>query len=59
MKRIRLYVIVVCIFGLGIVAVLAHEDDHVTTGHKPDSSVRSTAGENPWNQGQPPENWWG
>jgi len=59
MKRICLCSIVLCIFGLGIVAVLAYQDDHVTTGHTSDGSVRSTSGENPWNQGQAPEDWWG
>jgi len=59
MKRISLYIIVVGIFYLGIVAVLAHEDDPVIIVHKPHGSVRSSAGENPWNQGQAPEDWWG
>jgi formylmethanofuran dehydrogenase subunit E len=59
MKRICLCIVILGIFGLGFVAVLANQDDHVTTDHHSDSSVRSTAGENPWNQGRPPEDWWG
>ena len=58
MKKVCLCIIILGIFGLGIVAVLAYQDDHITTGNKSDGSVRSTAGENPWNQGQPPEDWW-
>jgi formylmethanofuran dehydrogenase subunit E len=58
MKRVCLYIIVVSVFCLGIVAVLAGQvdDDHVTDDH---DSVHSSAGDNPWNQGQPPEDWWG
>jgi len=59
MKRICLCIVVLGIFGLGFVAVLANQDDHVTTGHHSDDSVRSAAGENLWNQGQAPEDWWG
>ena len=59
MKRTCLYIIVLGILGLGIVAVFADRSDHVTTDHHLDGSVRSAAGENPWNQGQPPEDWWG
>jgi formylmethanofuran dehydrogenase subunit E len=59
MKRVCLCIIVLGILSLGIVAVWAYQDDHVTTDHHSDGSVRSTGGENPWNQGQPPEDWWG
>ena len=59
MKRICLCIVVLGILGLGIVAVLANQDDHVTADHHSDDSVRSTAGENPWNRGQAPEDWWG
>jgi len=59
MKRVYLCIIVLGIFSFGIVAVLAYQDDHVTTDHHSDGSVRSTAGENPWNQGQAPDDWWG
>ncbi len=59
MKRACFCIIVLGIFGLGFVAVLANQDDHVTTGHHSDDSVRSAAGENLWNQGQAPDDWWG
>jgi formylmethanofuran dehydrogenase subunit E len=59
MKKIRLSIVVLGIFGFGIVGVLAYQDDHDTTGHHSDGSVRSTAGENPWNRGQAPDDWWG
>jgi hypothetical protein len=57
MKRACLYIIVFSVFCLGIVAVLANQDDddYVTDDH---DSVHSSAGDNPWNQGQPPEDWW-
>ena len=59
MKTVCLCTIVLGIFGLGIIAVLAHQDNPVPTGHKSEGPVRSTPGENPWNQGQAPEDWWG
>jgi formylmethanofuran dehydrogenase subunit E len=59
MKRICLCTIVLGIFGLGIVSVLAHEDNPVPISPKSKGPVRSTPGENPWNQGQEPEDWWG
>jgi len=59
MKRVCLCTIVLGIFGLGIVAVLAHQDDPVSDAHKSEVPGRSTPGENPWNQGQAPEDWWG
>jgi formylmethanofuran dehydrogenase subunit E len=59
MKRVCLCTIVLGISGLGIVAVLAHEDDPVPIGRKSEGQVRSAPGENPWNQGQEPEDWWG
>ena len=56
MKKIFLCIMVICILGISTVAVMAHDhdDDH----DQVDQSVRSEGGENPWNQGQPPENWW-
>ena len=59
MKRVCLCTIVLGIFGLGIVAVLAHQDDPVSNAQKSEVPGRSTPGENPWNQGQAPEDWWG
>ena len=59
MKRIYLLIVVLCFFALGIFAVLADNDHHVSTGHKSEGSIRSAPGENPWNEGQPPEDWWG
>lgn len=59
MNRVFLCTIVLGIFGLGIVAVLAHEDDPVPIGQKPEEKVRSAPGDNLWNQGQEPEDWWG
>jgi formylmethanofuran dehydrogenase subunit E len=59
MKRICLCTIVLGIFGLGIVSVLAHQDNPVPISPKSKGPVRSTPGENPWNQGQAPEDWWG
>ena len=59
MKRVCLSAIVLGTLGLGIVAVLAHQDDPVAIGHKSEGPVRSTPGENPWNQGQAPDDWWG
>ena len=59
MKRVCLCTIVLGIFGLGIVAVLAHQDDPVSNARKSGVPSRSTPGENPWNQGQAPEDWWG
>jgi len=57
MKRF-LCTIVLGILTLAIVAVLADEDHHVSIGHKSEGPVRSTPGENPWNQGQAPDDWW-
>jgi formylmethanofuran dehydrogenase subunit E len=59
MKRICLFIIILGFFALGIVAVLADQDHHVSIGQKSEGPVRSTPGENPWNEGQPPEDWWG
>ena len=59
MKRVYLLIVVLCFFALGIIAVLADNDHHVSTGLKSDGPVRSTPGENPWNEGQAPEDWWG
>jgi formylmethanofuran dehydrogenase subunit E len=49
--------IIICILGIGTVAVMAHDhdDDH---NRKSDQAVRSEGGKNPWNQGQPPKDWW-
>ena len=58
MKRVCLCIIVLGIFSFGIITVLAYQDDHATTDHHSGDSVRSVAGENPWNQGQAPEDWW-
>jgi formylmethanofuran dehydrogenase subunit E len=38
---------------------LANQEDHITSDHHSNGSIRSSAGENPWNQGQAPEDWWG
>jgi len=59
MKRVYLHIIVLGFFALGIVAVLADQDHHVSIGRKSEGSVRSTPGENPWNEGQAPADWWG
>lgn len=58
MKKVCLSTIII-FFGIGIVAVLAYQNDPVNTDLHSDNSVRSTTGENPWNQGKPPEDWWG
>jgi len=58
MKRL-LCTIALGILALAIVAVLADEDHHISIGHKSEGPVRSTPGENPWNQGQAPDDWWG
>lgn len=58
MRRFCLCIIVLVVFGLGILAVLAHEDKPVPIDRKSDGQVRSTPGDNPWNQGQEPEDWW-
>ncbi|NIP28111.1 MAG: hypothetical protein GWN55_11650 [Phycisphaerae bacterium] len=59
MKRVYLHIIVLGFFALCIVAVLANQDHHVSIGRKSKGAVRSTPGENPWNEGQAPEDWWG
>ena len=59
MKRVCLSAILLGTLGLGIAAVLAHQDDPVPIGHKSEGPVRSTPGENPWNQGRAPDDWWG
>jgi formylmethanofuran dehydrogenase subunit E len=59
MKRAYLLIIVLGFFALGIAAVLADHDHHVSIGRKSEGPIRSTPGENPWNEGQAPEDWWG
>ncbi len=59
MKRVYLRIIVLGVFSLGIVAVLADQDHHVSIGQKSEGHVRSTPGENPWNEGHAPDDWWG
>ena len=59
MDRTRIVVSMLVLFGLVIAAVLAVPDHPVPIGQKSDGLLRSTPGENPWNQGQAPEDWWG
>lgn len=59
MKRAYLLITVLGFFALGIAAVLADHDHNVSIGRKSEGPVRSTPGENPWNEGQAPEDWWG
>ena len=35
------------------------QDRHVSIGHKSEGPVRSTPGDNPWNEGHAPDDWWG
>ena len=58
MKRFHLLLIVLGIL-VAAVAVLAHSERPNSRAHRSEKPVRSTPGENPWNQGQPPEDWWG
>ena len=53
MKRVYSFIIfVVIIFGL-VLVVSAHTEHSASSG-----PVKSAAGENPWNEGKEPEDWW-
>ncbi len=58
MKKISFYIIVLCILGGSIVTTLAHIDDADSSIQQAEQTVRAVSGESPWNQGQPPEDWW-
>jgi formylmethanofuran dehydrogenase subunit E len=40
-------------------AMVAHPHHPADPGGKPEEPNRSSPGDNPWNQGQEPEDWWG
>lgn len=45
------------VIGLGAVGVVAHQA-HGPSGQKPIGPTRSMPGDNPWNRGQEPKDWW-
>jgi len=59
MKKHFLYIIVLCILCMSIVTTLAHIEHTDNTIQQSSQTVRATSGESPWNQGQPPKDWWG
>lgn len=57
MRTVCLILALAASLGLGIATVVAHQA-HQTRGQEAKGSTRSTPGENPWNQGQEPKDWW-
>jgi formylmethanofuran dehydrogenase subunit E len=53
--RVTVFVIIAVVSVLSFCLVWAHEHEG---DREPHDIVRSEPGENPWNQGQPPEDWW-
>ena len=58
MKRALLIVVVLTICGLGFV-VLAYPSHILGLSEGAHESVGSVGGDNPWNRGLAPEDWWG
>jgi formylmethanofuran dehydrogenase subunit E len=48
----------VILLGMGTVAVWAHLNHTASSSQQSKQTVRATPGENPWNQGRPPTDWW-
>lgn len=58
MKRVWFFIILaIFVFGLGL-AVSAHTEHFATPGPASKGPARSAPGENPWNEGKEPEDWW-
>lgn len=58
MKKRSLCIIVLCVLGMGTVAVWAHLNHSASSSQQSKQTVQATPGEHPWNQGQPPTDWW-
>jgi len=57
MRRFYRKVLLAGVVGLGAAGVVAHQA-HDSSGQRAKGLTRSTPGDNPWNQGRPPKDWW-
>ena len=57
MRRTLVNLLIVIVFGFGLVAVIAHRIS-ATEEHGMEGTAHSTPGDNLWNQGREPEDWW-
>ncbi|MCD6392868.1 MAG: formylmethanofuran dehydrogenase subunit E family protein [Planctomycetes bacterium] len=59
MKKVYVSLVLVAVLCAGGMAVVEHSHGFSDHAREPKGSGRSVGGNNPWNEGQAPEDWWG